>query len=971
MPAPGDLDVSFSGDGKQTTDVGGSDAATAVAVQADGKIVVAGSSDGNFALARYGVDGTPDASFSGDGLVTTDLGAADDGQGVAIQADGKIVVAGGSGGDFALARYTAAGVLDTSFSGDGLQTTDFGAADRGTAVAIQADGRIVVGGNSGGSLALARYDANGALDASFSGDGKQIGGGHSSNDVAIAADGAIVVAGTQSFGGAANVAVARYTPSGALERSWTTDFGWSQSTYDSGEGVVIQADGRIVVVGYGAEQTQFGGYFTRDLQLARYESSGALDSSFSDDPRPFSDDGRMETSFYADTLGYGLALDSNGRAVAFGKAGGAFAVARLNTDGTLDATFGDDGKQTAAAGLPGADDVSVDGVVQADGKLVVVGTTSGGDFVLARFLGDGPDPNPPGPNTPQTQISGGPSGPTNVNSPSYRFTSTLSGSTFECKLDGPGAATGTYTSCASPKAYGPLTDGHYTFSVRATRSGITDPTSATRPFTVDTAAPAVIFDPLPPGASSNPGAQLWFHSTEPHSTFRCELGFSEIPSYEIGPCLSPKIYPFGPSFESYAFVFATDAAGNESAFVGPGFWTVDSDPPVAAILSGPSGLTQATTASFEFDSNKDGLFECKLDGPGTATGAYERCESPATYSGLAAGSYTFSMYARDLAWTASSTKTRSFTVDPNATPTATPSPTPTPSPTATPTPSPTPSPSPTPTASPSPTPSPTPSPSPSPAGCTATNGNDVPIPDLSTVESPISISGCAGNASATATVEVHIVHTYIGDLLVTLIAPDGSSYLLHNRAGGSADNIDQTYTTNLSSGPANGTWKLRVQDAAAADIGRIDTWTINLGGAGPTPTPSPTPTPTPTPSPSPSPSPSPAGCTATNGNDVPIPDLSTVESPITVSGCPGNASATATVEVHIVHTYIGDLLVTLIAPDGSSYLLHNRSGGSADNIDQTYTTNLSSEPANGTWKLRVQDAAAADIGRIDTWTLSP
>ena len=196
-----------------------------------------------------------------------------------------------------------------------------------------------------------------------------------------------------------------------------------------------------------------------------------------------------------------------------------------------------------------------------------------------------------------------------------------------------------------------------------------------------------------------------------------------------------------------------------------------------------------------------------------------------------------------------------------------------------------------------------------------------------------------------------------------LVAPDGSSYLLHNRAGGSADNIDQTYTVNLSSEPANGTWKLRVQDAAAADIGRIDSWTINLG-AGPTPTTDPQP------DPDAHAVAESGGCAATNGTDVQIPDLSTVESPITVSGCAGNASATATVEVHIVHTYIGDLVVTLIAPDGSTYVLHNRAGGSTDNIDQTYTVNLSSEPANGTWKLRVQDAAAADIGRIDSWTIN-
>jgi subtilisin-like proprotein convertase family protein len=194
-------------------------------------------------------------------------------------------------------------------------------------------------------------------------------------------------------------------------------------------------------------------------------------------------------------------------------------------------------------------------------------------------------------------------------------------------------------------------------------------------------------------------------------------------------------------------------------------------------------------------------------------------------------------------------------------------------------------------------------------------------------------------------VEVHIRHTYIGDLVVTLIAPDGSTYLLHNRGGGSSDNIDQTYAVNLSSEHPNGTWRLRVQDAAAADVGRIDSWTINLA-------PSTT-----------------AQCRQTNGTDVMIADHSTVESPITITDCHGNAT-TATVEVHIVHTWIGDLVLTLIAPDGSSYLLHNRAGGSTDNIDQIYTVNLSSEPRNGTWRLRVQDAATADVGRIDSWTIS-
>ncbi|GAB3670330.1 hypothetical protein GCM10027589_38840 [Actinocorallia lasiicapitis] len=119
-----------------------------------------------------------------------------------------------------------------------------------------------------------------------------------------------------------------------------------------------------------------------------------------------------------------------------------------------------------------------------------------------------------------------------------------------------------------------------------------------------------------------------------------------------------------------------------------------------------------------------------------------------------------------------------------------------------------------------------------PAGCTQTNGTDVTISDNATVESPITVSGCAGNAGAASTVAVGIVHTYIGDLKVDLVAPDGSVYVLHNRTGGSADNINQTYTVDLSSEPANGTWKLRVNDNANSDTGRIDTWTLNVSGGG-------------------------------------------------------------------------------------------------------------------------------------------
>ena len=118
---------------------------------------------------------------------------------------------------------------------------------------------------------------------------------------------------------------------------------------------------------------------------------------------------------------------------------------------------------------------------------------------------------------------------------------------------------------------------------------------------------------------------------------------------------------------------------------------------------------------------------------------------------------------------------------------------------------------------------------PPPTGCApVTNGTDVAIRDNSTVQSAITIASCSGNASSTATVGVHIVHTYRGDLVIDLITPTGAVLNLHNRAGGSADNLDATYVRNLSAYPANGTWRLRVRDVATSDVGRIDSWTLDL-----------------------------------------------------------------------------------------------------------------------------------------------
>jgi hypothetical protein len=138
----------------------------------------------------------------------------------------------------------------------------------------------------------------------------------------------------------------------------------------------------------------------------------------------------------------------------------------------------------------------------------------------------------------------------------------------------------------------------------------------------------------------------------------------------------------------------------------------------------------------------------------------------------------------------------------------------------------------------------------------------------------------------------------------------------------------------------------------------ITVQTVLGGGGGSTPTPTPTPT---------------AGaCAGTNGTNVTIPDAgAAVTSAVTISGCARAASSNATVEVHIVHPYRGDLVVTLVAPDGSTYSLKASSNSdSAANVDATYPRNLSSETAAGTWRLQVQDVYAEDSGYVDSWTLT-
>jgi uncharacterized delta-60 repeat protein len=409
--AAGGLDTNFNGDGKVTTNfTGGFDAAAAGAIQSDGKIVAAGGAGGGggrFALARYDTDGTPDATFGGDGKVITNFtNGSDSAQGVAIQADGKIVAAGDVShvtpdgftvGRFALARYNTDGTLDTTFGGDGKVTTNFtNEFDGAAAVAIQADGQIVAAGSanafgSGVMFALARYNTDGTLDTTFGGGDGRVSThfrlGAMGTAMSIETNGRIVVAGG-NVPDADRFELARYDTDGTLDATFSgngkvsTHVGPGETSATS---VAIQANGKIVAAGYTNVPHEFGDRFGPGrFALARYLADGTLDSGFGGDGKVTTTFGRKAAS------ANGLAIRADGKIVAVGEAGGGggrFALGRYNLHGALDTTFGRDGKVTT--NFTAREDIASGVVIQANGKIVAVGEAGGGGgrFALSRYLG--------------------------------------------------------------------------------------------------------------------------------------------------------------------------------------------------------------------------------------------------------------------------------------------------------------------------------------------------------------------------------------------------------------------------------------------------------------------------------------------------------------------------------------------------------------------------------------------------------
>jgi uncharacterized delta-60 repeat protein len=444
----GALDPTFGSGGIVTTSVGPTTewaGAAAVAVYPsagtanDGKIVAAGNAPTGvhsgtllegFAVARYQVNGTLDASFGAGGEVTTQIGSGSDrANDVAIQADGKIVAAG-YGADssrnsaFTEVRYNLNGSLDTTFGSGktaGIVQTHMshGSIDYAEAIALQGDGKIVVAGQTDSTtsqFALVRYNANGSLDTTFNGSGKIVshfsssasGNVRNAVDVAIypststANAGKIVVVGQlHNADGTYSIVVLRYNPDGSPDGAFGGGMGYvllntasnplPEVGFESLPHVAIQADDRLDLT-----FTNDGGA-TTEMSVARLQANGSLDTSFGAG-------GIVNKQHQMWDKALSIAIQADGKIVAAGTEGESgstnetFVVARFNpTDGSLDGGFGVGGFQTAPVQIQNSygDDMAI----QPDGRIVTAGTqnvssTSGYTdfaFSLARYLPSEPE----------------------------------------------------------------------------------------------------------------------------------------------------------------------------------------------------------------------------------------------------------------------------------------------------------------------------------------------------------------------------------------------------------------------------------------------------------------------------------------------------------------------------------------------------------------------------------------------------
>ncbi|HEX8105270.1 MAG TPA: hypothetical protein VF533_21805, partial [Solirubrobacteraceae bacterium] len=404
------LDPGFGSQGRVTTEFAGEQAeGSAIAVDPDGKLVVAGHvSETRFAVARYLPSGKLDPTFDGDGRATVEFpGLSARATAVAVRSDRRVVLAGSArvpgeeGAQIAVAQLTSDGVRDTGFSGDGRVLTAIGGNAGAYDVALQADGKVVVTGYgeiakegfADEVLPVVRYTDAGAPDGTFDGDGIAVadlpGSSARGEAVALRDGGRIVVAG-QDNGSGLSFLLAGFTSTGGPDTALGAP---GYRTYDVGSGesyargLVVRQDGSLVLAGGARDEAGRAGF-----GLLKTDGAGTPDAGFSGD-------GRTVVAFGTLSAYPGDIVDAGPQGVVVaGSAGPAsgdtssFALARVRPDGTPDPGFDGDGRLTTAFGTRAAD--AYDIARQPDDKLVVAGavvdhTTFAVDFAVARYTEDG------------------------------------------------------------------------------------------------------------------------------------------------------------------------------------------------------------------------------------------------------------------------------------------------------------------------------------------------------------------------------------------------------------------------------------------------------------------------------------------------------------------------------------------------------------------------------------------------------
>jgi uncharacterized delta-60 repeat protein len=392
------VDKTFGNNGYAVTNFGSSAILNSMAVQANGKIVVAGTDDENFAVSRCNTDGSIDNNFGNNGKVVTDIGNSEDARAVVLQDDGKIIVAGNtkvvSGSEtqsqIAVVRYNADGSLDKSFGNNGIVITVVNKQASAYAMALQTDGKIIIAGSTesvDNSILLIRYNTNGAPDNSFGNNGEVISSFAAENEayaISLQPDGKILAAGYTYDGvsGSTNSVLVRYDENGILDNSFSED-GYLINYGGVATSLALQSDGKILLGGRGYNDN-YDPYGT----VQRINPDGTTDTDYGNF-------GYISGGYYSNFTSYvySIILQPDGKAVVAATHTSGFPdyktslfVIRLTDKGKADSTFGNNGlistsNQQLSFGSPAASPLALDG----EGRILV-GETYDLSFAVTRLL---------------------------------------------------------------------------------------------------------------------------------------------------------------------------------------------------------------------------------------------------------------------------------------------------------------------------------------------------------------------------------------------------------------------------------------------------------------------------------------------------------------------------------------------------------------------------------------------------------